>query len=69
MAVNRETLKKMIDYVPEDKLVRLRDLLDEWLDDELTKEELMEIKAAEKRIAAGDFDSLEDLFDKYRDEL
>lgn len=34
---NREVLKQMIDDLPEDKLTKLHDILDEWLDDELTK--------------------------------
>lgn len=59
----------MIDFIPEEKLRTLHDLLDEWVDDELTKEDIKHIKAAEKRIAAGKFDRLEDLYIKYRDEL
>lgn len=69
MAINREILKKMIDGLSEDKLTKLHDILDQWLDDELTKSDILEIKKAEKRIASGDFDTLEDLYEKYRDEF
>lgn len=69
MAIDRESLKKMIDFIPEEKLRTLQDLLDKWVDDELTKEDIKDIKAAENRIAAGEFDRLEDLYIKYRDEL
>lgn len=69
MAVNREELKRLIDLVPEDKLNKLRDLLDEWAGDTLTEKELKEIKEAENRIAKGEFDTLEDLYDKYRSDL
>lgn len=69
LAVNRDSLKRMIDLIPEEKLSKLRDLLDEMADATLTKKELDELKEAEKRIVHGEFDTLDELYEKYRNEL
>jgi hypothetical protein len=69
LAVNRESLKRMIDLIPEEKLSKLQDLLDELADSTLSKKELAEVKEAEKRIRNGKFDTIEELYEKYRDEL
>lgn len=61
MTINRESLKRMIDFIPDEKLTKLHDLLNDWSDDSLTKSDLAEIKAAEKRIVAGEFDTLDKL--------
>lgn len=61
VTINRESLKRMIDFIPDEKLTKLHDLLNDWSDDSLTKSDLAEIKAAEKRIVAGEFDTLDKL--------
>jgi hypothetical protein len=71
MAVNREDLHKIIDKIPGHKLPSVADLLKriyEEDDEKVSEEEMKEIEEAEKRIANGEYITLDELIQDLGDE-
>jgi len=63
--LSREELHRIIDQLPDNKLPAVSDLLEKIYDEdneELSQKELEEIRAAQKRIAEGNYDSFDDVF-------
>ncbi len=67
MAINRDELHRIVDSIPNHKLPRIAELLKSpYLEDEdLTLDEIKEVKEAQERIAKGDYVTLDELLQKY----
>lgn len=68
LAISRETLFRLLEKMPDEKLERVAAALKKVYEedgDELSLEEKAEIAEAEKRIANGEYSTLEELFEKY----
>ena len=69
MAIDREELHKIIDSLPSDKLPGVADLLKRIYDEDeellLSSDEYQEVVDAEKRIANGEYITLDELLQKY----
>lgn len=68
LAINRETLYRMIAKMPDEKLEKVAFTLKKVYEedgDELSLKEKAEIAEAEKRIANGEHSTIEELFEKY----
>ncbi|MFD2116312.1 hypothetical protein ACFSTH_08495 [Paenibacillus yanchengensis] len=63
MAITREELHHLINQIPDDKLPAIGDLLSRIYEEEnIDKEEALEIDAAKKRIANGEYATFDDIF-------
>lgn len=63
MTISREELQRIINQIPDDKLSSIGDLLIHIYEEEhIDHEEAQEVDAAKKRIADGDYATLEEVF-------